>query len=316
MIRIGVDAMGGDYAPENVILGVIDAYSYLDSETKIFLVGDQEKITEVCRHYGLDSGNFVVIHASQTIGMGEHPVKSYLQKSDSSINVGFNKLLEGGIDAFASAGSTGAMLMGCVRTLKTLKGLLRPCISAQIPLANGKNMLILDVGLNTETKPKMLYQFGIIGSIYAKTMMGIANPRVALLNIGEEREKGTLVAQEAYRMMESSEDLNFVGNMEANSLFSGGIADVLVTDGFVGNVCLKQTESMYEMFSKLGVNHPFLSRFNYEYYGGTPVLGVTAPVVIGHGASTPLAIRNMILEAEKSVKNKLVERVQDAMLGQ
>ncbi|MBQ3174473.1 MAG: phosphate acyltransferase [Bacteroidales bacterium] len=316
MIRIGVDAMGGDYAPENVILGVIDAYSYLDSETKIFLVGDQEKITEVCRHYGLDSGNFVVIHASQTIGMGEHPVKSYLQKSDSSINVGFNKLLEGGIDAFASAGSTGAMLMGCVRTLKTLKGLLRPCISAQIPLANGKNMLILDVGLNTESKPKMLYQFGIIGSIYAKTMMGIANPRVALLNIGEEREKGTLVAQEAYRMMESSEDLNFVGNMEANSLFSGGIADVLVTDGFVGNVCLKQTESMYEMFSKLGVNHPFLSRFNYEYYGGTPVLGVTAPVVIGHGASTPLAIRNMILEAEKSVKNKLVERVQDAMLGQ
>ncbi|MBE6230252.1 MAG: phosphate acyltransferase PlsX [Bacteroidales bacterium] len=315
-MRIGVDAMGGDYAPENVILGVIDAYSHLDSETKIFLVGDQEKITEVCRHYGLDSGNFVVIHASQTIGMGEHPVKSYLQKCDSSINVGFNKLLEGEIDAFASAGSTGAMLMGCVRTLKTLKGLLRPCISAQIPLANGKNMLILDVGLNTESKPKMLYQFGIIGSIYAKTMMGIANPRVALLNIGEEREKGTLVAQEAYKMMEASEDLNFVGNMEANSLFNGGIADVLVTDGFVGNVCLKQTESMYEMFSKLGVNHPFLSRFNYEYYGGTPVLGVTAPVVIGHGASTPLAIRNMILEAEKSVKNRLVERVQDAMSGQ
>lgn len=308
--------MGGDYAPENVILGVIDAYSHLDSETKIFLIGDQEKITEVCRHYGLDSGNFVVIHASQTIGMGEHPVKSYLQKSDSSINVGFNKLLEGEIDAFASAGSTGAMLMGCVRTLKTLKGLLRPCISAQIPLANGKNMLILDVGLNTESKPKMLYQFGIIGSIYAKTMMGIANPRVALLNIGEEREKGTLVAQEAYKMMEASKELNFVGNMEANSLFNGGIADVLVTDGFVGNVCLKQTESMYEMFSKLGVNHPFLSRFNYEYYGGTPVLGVTAPVVIGHGASTPLAIRNMILEAEKSVKNRLVERVQDAMSGQ
>ena len=208
------------------------------------------------------------------------------------------------------------MLTGCVRTLKTLKGLLRPCISAQIPLANGKNMLILDVGLNTETKPKMLYQFGIIGSIYAKTMMGISNPRVALLNIGEEREKGTLVAQEAYRMMESSSELNFVGNMEANSLFNGGIADVLVTDGFVGNVCLKQTESMFEMFSKLGVNHPFLSRFNYEYYGGTPVLGVTAPVVIGHGASTPLAIRNMILEAEKSVKNRLVERVQDAMLYQ
>ena len=316
MIRIGVDAMGGDYAPENVILGVIDAYSYLDSETKIFLVGDQEKITEVCRHYGLDFGNFVVIHASQSIGMGEHPVKSYIKKVDSSINVGFSKLVEGEIDAFASAGSTGAMLTGCVYTLKTLKGLMRPCISAQIPLANGKNMLILDVGLNTDTKPRMLFQFAILGSIYARTMMGVENPRVALLNIGEEREKGTLVAQEAYKLMEASDEINFVGNMEANSLFNGGIADVLVTDGFVGNVCLKQTESMFEMFTKLGVNHPFLSRFNYEYYGGTPVLGITAPVVIGHGASTPLAIRNMILEAEKSVKNRLVERVQDAMINQ
>ena len=162
----------------------------------------------------------------------------------------------------------------------------------------------------------MLFQFAILGSIYARVMMGIENPRVALLNIGEEREKGTLVAQEAYKLMEASDEINFVGNMEANTLFNGGIADVLVTDGFVGNVCLKQTESMFEMFTKLGVNHPFLGRFNYEYYGGTPVLGVTAPVVIGHGASTPLAIRNMILEAEKSVRNRLVERVQDAMINQ
>lgn len=308
--------MGGDYAPENVILGVIDAYSYLSSDTKIFLVGDQEKITEVCRHYGLDSGNFVVIHASQVIGMGEHPVKAYVKKSDSSINVGFSKLLNNEIDAFASAGSTGAMLTGCVRTLKTLPGLLRPCISAQIPLANGKNMLILDVGLNTDTKAKMLYQFGILGSIYAKTMMGIENPRVALLNIGAESEKGTIGVQEAYRMMAATDEFNFVGNMEANTLFDGGIADVLVTDGFVGNVCLKQTESMYAMFTKLGVNHPFLSRFNYEYYGGVPVLGVTAPVVIGHGASTPLAIRNMILEAEKAVENNLVTKLTSAMSDQ
>ena len=180
MIRIGIDAMGGDYAPENVILGVIDAYSHIGSDTKIFLIGDQEKITEVCRHYGLDSGNFVVIHASQTLGMGEHPVSAYLHKSDSSVSVGFNKLVEGEIDAFASAGNTGAMLTGSVMTLKTLPGLLRPCISAQIPLADGKNMLILDVGLNTDTKPAMLYQFAILGSIYAKTMMGIENPRVAL----------------------------------------------------------------------------------------------------------------------------------------
>ena len=316
MIRIGIDAMGGDYAPENVILGVFDAYSHIDSETKIFLIGDQEKIAEVCRHYGLDSGNFVIIHASQAIGMGEHPVRAYLDKSDSSITVGFNKLLAGEIDAFASAGNTGAMLTGSVMTLKTLQGVLRPCISAQIPLADGKNMLVLDVGLNTDTKPAMLYQFAILGSIYAKNMMGIENPRVALLNIGEESEKGTVAAKEAYRLMSNTSDFNFVGNMEANFMFNGGIADVLVTDGFVGNVCLKQAEGMYAMISRLGVQHPFFGRFNYEYYGGTPVLGVTAPVVIGHGASTPLAIRNMILEAEKAVKNRLVDKLKNAMMGQ
>ena len=313
MIRIGIDAMGGDYAPENVILGVIDAYSHIDSDTKIFLIGDQEKIAEVCRHYGLDSGNFVIVHASQAIGMGEHPVRAYLDKSDSSIAVGFDKLLAGEIDAFASAGNTGAMLTGSVMTLKTLQGVLRPCISAQIPLADGKNMLILDVGLNTDTKPSMLYQFAILGSIYAKNMMGIENPRVALLNIGEEREKGTVAAKEAYRLMSNTSEFNFVGNMEANFMFNGGIADVLVTDGFVGNVCLKQAEGMYAMISRLGVHHPFFGRFNYEYYGGTPVLGVTAPVVIGHGASTPLAIRNMILEAEKAVKNRLVDKLKNAI---
>ncbi len=316
MIRIGVDAMGGDYAPENVILGVIDAYSHIDSDTKIFLIGNQEKITEVCRHYGLDSGNFVVIHASQSIGMGEHPVKAYIKKSDSSMNVGFHELASGKVDAFASAGNTGAMLTGSVRTLKTVQGLLRPCISAQLPMANGKNMLILDVGLNTDTKARMLHQFAILGSIYARAMMGIDNPRVALLNIGEESEKGTLVAQETYRLLSNTNNLNFVGNMEANRLFNGGIADVLVTDGFVGNVCLKQTEGMHAMFSKLGVTHPFFNRFNYENYGGTPVLGVEAPVIIGHGASTPLAIRNMILEAEKAVKNNLVGKLKSAILDQ
>ena len=316
MIRIGIDAMGGDFAPENVILGVIDAYLHIDSDTKIFLIGDQEKIAEVCRHYGLDSGNFVIVHASQEVGMGEHPVRAYMNKPDSSLNVGFQKLLEGEIDAFASAGNTGAMLTGSVMTLKTLPGVLRPCISAQIPLADGKNMLVLDVGLNTDTRPAMLYQFAILGSIYARTMMGIENPRVALLNIGEESAKGTVSAKEAYRLMSNTTEFNFVGNMEANSMFNGGIADVLVTDGFVGNICLKQAEGMYAMISRLGVHHPFFGRFNYEYYGGTPVLGVTAPVIIGHGASTPFAIRNMILEAEKAVKNRLVETLKNAMQGQ
>ncbi|MEF9986771.1 MAG: phosphate acyltransferase PlsX [Bacteroidales bacterium] len=313
MIRIGIDAMGGDYAPENVILGAIEAYSHIDAETKIFLIGDQKKITEVCLHYGIDSGNFVIVHAAQVIEMGEHPVKAYLKKPNSSLNIGFNILAKKEIDAFASAGNTGAMLAGSMQTLNTLPGVLRPCISAHIPLANGKNMLILDVGFNSDTRPDVLYQFAILGSIYARTMMGIENPRVALLNIGEEGDKGNIITKEAYKLMSNSLDFNFIGNMEANLLFSGGIADVLVTDGFVGNICLKQAEGMYALVTKLGVNHPFLNRFNYEYYGGTPVLGVSAPVIIGHGASTPLAIKNMILEAEKATKNGLIDKLRVAM---
>jgi glycerol-3-phosphate acyltransferase PlsX len=144
-------------------------------------------------------------------------------------------------------------------------------------------------------------------------MMGIEDPKVALLNIGAEPEKGNKVAKEAFKLMSASKDFTFVGNMEANQLFNGGIADVLVTDGFSGNICLKEAEGMYELVAKLGVNHPFLKRFNYENYGGTPVLGVTSPVVIGHGVSTPLAIKNMILECEKIVKNGLVQRLKDAL---
>ena len=202
MIKIGIDAMGGDYAPENVILGAIEAYSYLDNDAnKIYLIGNKNKITEVCHHYGIDSGNFVIIDAPEVIEMGEHPVKAYLKKQDSSMNIGFKLLAKNEIDVFASAGNTGAMLMGTVHSLKTLPGVIRPSISAMIPLANGKNMLMLDVGFNSDTRADVLYQFAILGSIYARTMMGIENPRVALLNIGEEEEKGNMLTKEAYQIM-------------------------------------------------------------------------------------------------------------------
>ena len=315
MNRIGIDAMGGDFAPQNVVLGAIDAFSYINEDSKIYLIGDQDRIAEVCNHYGVDSGNFVIVNASQVIEMGEHPAKAYKKKTDSSINIGFKLLADGEIDAFASAGNTGAMLTGSVQALNLLPEVIRPCISAQIPLVDGNNMLILDVGFNSETKSDILYQFAMLGAVYAKTMMGMNSPRVALLNIGEEMEKGTAVVREAYKLISQNKNINFVGNMEANRLFSGGIADVLVTDGFVGNICLKQAEGMYELVSRLGVNHPFMNRFNYENYGGTPVLGVSAPVVIGHGASTPLAIKNMIMEARKSINNALVKKLRDAFFN-
>ncbi|MBQ7774129.1 MAG: phosphate acyltransferase PlsX [Bacteroidales bacterium] len=315
MIRIGIDAMGGDFAPNNVILGAIEAYSQIGADSRIYLIGDEKKITEVCQHYGIDSGNFVIEHAAETIEMGEHPVKAFLKKKQSSLVRGFNLLAEGKIDVLASAGNTGAMLAGSVQVLNNIPGIIRPCIPAQIPLADGRNMLLLDVGFNADPRADVLYQFAIMGSIYARAMMDIENPRVALLNIGAEAEKGNVITQEAYRIMSDSTDFNFVGNMEANMLFSGGIADVLVTDGFVGNVCLKQAEGMYELVAKLGVKHPFFNRFNYETYGGTPVLGVTAPVIIGHGVSTPLAIKNMILQGEMVVRHGLIEKFKEAMLA-
>ena len=314
MTRLGIDAMGGDFAPENVILGATDALPCIDSETELVLIGDRERITEVCRHYGVDSGNFVIADAAQKIEMGEHPVNAYMKKRNSSINVGFRYLKEKEIDAFASAGNTGAMLVGSVETIGALPGIIRPCISALVPLFNGQNMLILDVGLNTDAKPEMLCQFAILGTLYAKTIMGIERPRVALLNIGAEPEKGNHTTVKAYEMISRmGEYFDFVGNMEANALFNGGIADVLVTEGFVGNVCLKQSEGMYELIARLGVTHPFFKRFNYEFYGGTPVLGIAAPVVIGHGVSTPVAIKNMILETEKVVKCNLVGKLKNAL---
>lgn len=307
--------MGGDFAPNNIILGAIEAHSYIGADTKIFLIGDEKKITEVCQHYGIDSGNFVIVHAPETIEMGEHPVRAFLKKKQSSLVVGFNLLASGKIDVLASAGNTGAMLAGSVQVLNNIQGIIRPCIPAQIPLADGRNMLLLDVGFNSDTRPDVLYQFAIMGSIYAKTMMGIEDPKVALLNIGAEPEKGNVIIQEAYKIMSDSTDFNFVGNMEANQMFNGSIADVLVTDGFVGNICLKQAEGMYELVAKLGVKHPFFNRFNYENYGGTPVLGVTAPVIIGHGVSTPLAVKNMILQGELMVKQRLIENFNEAMLA-
>lgn len=312
-MRIGLDVMGGDYAPQNIVLGAIDAFNRFRNELEIYLLGDQIKITEICRQQGFDPGNFSIIHCSQAIKMDEHPVKAFQKKQESSIYVGFTMLAKGEIDAFASAGNTGAMLTGSVQTLRPLPGVMRPCISAELPIVNGKRVLLLDVGFNTDCKPDFLYQFAILGSIYARTMMGIEKPRVALLNIGEEEEKGNMVVKEAYRLMLDSADFSFVGNVEANHLFTGDIADVLVADGYVGNICLKQAEGMYDLIQKLGVKNQFLDRFNYEDYGGTPVLGVSAPVIIGHGASSPLAVSNMIGQAARSLENKLIDKFKEAM---
>ncbi len=313
MIRVGIDAMGGDFAPKNVVLGAIQAHAHIQSRTRLVLFGDTEQINAICREAGFDASQFTIEHTTQVIEMNDHPAKAFQQKPNSSISVGFHALANCKIDGFASAGSTGAMLAGAMYTVKAIPGIIRPAISSVFPLLTGGTALILDVGLNVDCKPDVLYQYGMLGSIYVKHMMDIENPRVALLNIGEEEEKGNLQTKEAFKLMQGSTDFNFVGNIEANHMFGGKIADVIVADGFVGNIVLKQAEAMYVLSKKQGIESEYFNRFNYELYGGTPVLGVNAPIIIGHGASSAKAIENMILQTEHAIQVGLVDKITEAL---
>ena len=254
-------------------------------------------------------GKFDIVATSEVITMSDHPAHAFAKKSDSSIVRGFEALARGEIDGFASAGSTGAMMVGSMYAVKPVEGVIRPTISSIIPTVSGCGLL-LDVGLNVDCKPEVLYQYGIIGSVYAQSVLGIDNPRVGLLNIGEEREKGNAQAKTTYEMMaDNGGQFNFVGNVEGTQLFSGKIADVIVCDGFVGNVVLKQAEGIYHITKKMGVQNAFLDQMNYENVGGTPVLGINAPVIIGHGCSSPLAIKSMIKQTERTIKADMVNKL-------
>ncbi len=309
MIRIGVDAMGGDNIPENVILGTAAYCASCISDTEVTLIGDKEKITEACQQNGLNPGNFCIEHASETIGMGEHPVESYMKKTDSSIVKGFRMLSDGRIDVFAGAGNTGAMSVGAVYGIRPLTGISKPCIPIVIPCLDGTFTVMLDVGMNPECKPDSLYQYAVLGSIYAKEYLKVQNPSVALLNIGAEEEKGSMALRETYKLLSYTKGINFKGNIEPREMFLSSKADVIVTDGFVGNIVLKVVEGVYDTLTAAGMKNEALEKFNYEMYGGTPVLGAGAPVVIGHGASSPLAISNMIKKAADTVRIGLIDKI-------
>lgn len=304
--------MGGDYAPLNTILGAVDAYGQLNKEIELILLGNRELIAGVAVENGLDLGNFIIHHTSEVIGMGEHPVNSFRAKPDSSMAVGFELLRRGEIDVFASAGNTGAMMTGSFLTQKTLKNISRPCISVRVPQSNGGEMLLLDVGFNSECKPELLLQFARLGTVYAKTMMGVEVPRVALLNIGKEAEKGNSLTRESYKILSKSGDISFIGNLEADALFSGE-SDIAVTDGFTGNMILKEIEGVYTALESANIKSDFFNRLNYELYGGTPVLGIESNVIIGHGASSPRAISGMIKQAISNVKNKLIYKMKQQL---
>lgn len=300
--------MGGDFAPIKTIEGSILAANDLSQNVELILIGDETKITKGLKQKGFNSSSFEIVHAPEVIEMGDHPTKALVKKPKSSISVGFQLLKNNKIDGFASAGNTGAMFVGGYMSVKPIAGVLRPCISSILPKEDGGVNVVLDVGANADCKPDVLYQFGILGSLFAEHVCGIKSPKVGLLNIGEEETKGNMLTIAAHELMKDSVEFNFIGNIESRDIFSEH-SDVIVCDGFTGNVVLKQAEAVYELMKKRKINDEYFNRFNYENYGGTPILGLNKTVVIGHGISNEIAIKNMIVLTADVVEADLTNKI-------
>jgi glycerol-3-phosphate acyltransferase PlsX len=313
-MNIGLDMMGGDFSPLEAVKGIQLYLKDAPAPAVLWLVGDEQQIRPLLEEYAIPAASVQVVHASQVIGMDEHPTRALKEKQQSSIAVGFHLLATGKMDAFISAGNTGAMLVGALFSLKPIEGVQRPTISTIIPKENGKSGVLLDVGLNADCKPENLNQFAILGSLYAHHILGIDQPRVGLLNIGEEEGKGNLLTQATYPLLKENEHIHFIGNIEGRDLLLDK-ADVMVCEGFTGNVILKLAESLYAISSKHGIESEYFDRFDFEYYGGTPLLGVTKPVIIGHGISKGKSFLNMIRLAQKMIETDLLGKMKERFLS-
>ena len=311
-MRIGIDIMGGDYAPQKTVHGAILALNELPSDTKIVLFGRESEILTELKKYNINANNFEIIDCTDVIDMGEHPTKAFKSKPNSSIAKGFEYLAKGKIDGFASAGNTGAMFVGGYYSVKAITGVLRPAISTLIPREDGGVTVLLDVGANADCKPDVLYQFGILGSLFSEHVCGIKVPKVSLLNLGEEKTKGNMLTQATYSMMEKNSDYNFIGNIEGRDIFDSE-TDVIVCDGFTGNIVLKEAEGIYSIMEKRGLLDDYFKRFNYENYGGTPILGLNKTVIIGHGISNEIAIKNMITLTKDVVEADLASKIKNEL---
>jgi phosphate acyltransferase len=311
-MNIGLDMMGGDLAPLEAVKGVLQYLQTSSSPATIFLIGDEAAIATLLSEHKVPMERLQIIPSEQVIGMHEHPTKALKEKQKSSIAIGFHLLASGKMDAFISAGNTGAMLVGALFSIKALDGVLRPTISSIIPKENGATGLLVDVGLNADCKPEQLNQFAIMGSVYAQQILGISNPRVGLINVGEEEGKGNLLAQATYPLLKENKHINFIGNIEGRDVLLDK-ADVMVCEGFTGNIILKLAESLYDISAEKKISDPYFERFNFENYGGTPVLGVAKPVIIGHGISKAKAFMNMILVAEKMIEKDVLTRMKEEL---
>lgn len=332
-MRIALDAMGGDYAPEETIKGAFMAVRELGEE--IVLVGDKVLIEGTIRRLGFDKdrvSGISIYHAPESVGMGESPVEAIRKKKRSSIWESMKLLKSKEVDAFVSAGNTGAVVAGALLGLGRIEGIDRPALGVAIPTLKGRTFLI-DVGATVGCKPKNLYQFAIMGSVYMSTILGVENPKIGLLTVGEERGKGDDVIKEAYEILESSPNINFIGNVEGKDI-PFGVADVVVCDGFVGNVMLKFIEGVAEAVYKLlqeEIGKRLLPRigilfmlpmlkdlwqeFDYEAYGGTPLLGVDGVIVVAHGRSKGRAIFNAIKVAREFVLQNGLEKIKKRLEG-
>jgi glycerol-3-phosphate acyltransferase PlsX len=326
-MKIVVDAMGGDHAPEVVVAGSLAAVK--DYAVEVILVGDQAKIQYLLKKAKYTGNRISIQHTTEVIEMCEPAANSVRRKRDSSIVIGLNMVKEGKADAFFSAGNTGAVVCAATLELRLLPGIERAGIGIVTPNLKG-NSLIIDVGANIDPKPTQLLQYGIMADAYCKNILNKTNPSVGLLNIGEEEKKGTEFIQEAYGLLEKSK-LNFIGNVEGKDLFSGK-CDIIICDGFVGNVALKVSESAADAMQKFLKRHllsniwgkiglifmtPSLKRFkkdiDYAEYGGALLLGVNGVVIIGHGRSNLRAIKNAIRVAKEEVERQVNTKILEAI---
>ncbi len=312
-MKIGLDMMGGDFAPLEAIKGVSIYLSENAKPAHIVMIGDQDTLKELADLHQIDPSSYTIVHASQVIDMHEHPTKALKEKPQSSIAIGFHLLATGKTDAFISAGNTGAMMVGSLFIIKAIEGVQRPTIGAYMPRENGKMGWLVDVGINADCKPENLLQFGILGSLFVKYVWNVDTPRVALLNLGEEEGKGNILTQAAYPLLKNCEDINFVGNVEGRDIFLDK-SDVIVCEGFTGNVILKLSESIYDITQRRNIKDEYFDKFHFEQYGGVPVLGVAKPVIIGHGISEGPAFSNMILMAEKMISTGLLEKIKESFI--
>ena len=314
-MNIALDMMGGDYAPLEAVKGISLFLAEGDKNTTLTQIGDKAIVEALLLAHSIPTDSITLVHAAEVIGMQEHPTKALREKPQSSIAIGFDLLASGKTDAFISAGNTGAMMVGSLFSIKAIEGVSRPTIGAYIPRENGKLGLLVDAGINSDCKPENLAQFATLGALYSEHILGYPNPKVGLINLGEEEGKGNLLTQAAYPLLKENKHINFIGNIEGRDVLIDK-ADVMVCEGFTGNVVLKLAESVYDLVQRRGIHDEHFERFNFEVYGGVPVLGVAKPVVIGHGISHALAFKNMILTAERMIAKDLMQKMKDIFSSQ